>query len=119
MPRNEGQELLAIVKAVKTAYPESWIFKVHGDPYQMSGVPDLLICVRGLLVGAEVKFQRPGESADHARSRATPGQRIQIALINAAGGIAAVVLNPVETLALIERGLARRGGRDDEGERRG
>lgn len=117
MPQNEGQVLLSIVKAVHTAYPESWIFKVHGDPYQMSGVPDLLICVRGLLVGAEVKFQRPGESADHARGRATPGQRIQIARINSAGGIAAVVLSPAETLALIERGLTRKplgeGRKDD------
>lgn len=100
---------MEIVKAVLTTYPGSWVFKVVGSPYQMTGVPDLLICVKGMLAGVEVKFVRPGESPEHARERATPGQRVQIARINAAGGIAGVATSAEEALDIIERGLRKTG----------
>lgn len=108
MPSNESGLVGSIIKAVKNKYPETWVFKVVGSPYQMTGVPDLLLCVRGLLVGAEVKFVRPGESPEHARERTTPGQRAQIRNINRAGGIAGTVTSIEETFDLIERGLKYR-----------
>jgi len=104
-PTNENGLLLTIVKAVKTKYPHSWVFKVHGGPMQVAGIPDLLILVDGRMIGAEVKFKRPGESEAHARGRATPIQRNQIEKIRAAGGVADVVLSIDETLALIEQAL--------------
>ncbi len=114
---NETGLVKAIVRAVKKKYPVAWIMKVHGGPMQMAGIPDLLICVGGLLIGAEAKHQKPGESAEHARGRATPLQRNMIHLINTAGGMAGVVLSPEETLDLIARGLEKRGfARTDEGE---
>lgn len=108
MPSNEAGLVASIVKAVKKRYPETWVFKVVGSPYQMTGVPDLLLCVNGLLVGAEVKFVRPGESRAHALSRVTKGQRVQIRNINRAGGIAGAVTSIEETFDLIERGLKHR-----------
>lgn len=104
-----------IVKAVLAEYPGSWVLKVHGGPYQTEGVPDLLFCVHGLLVGMEVKCQGPGESEAHARERTTLTQRVQIARINKAGGIAATVLSPAEGLALVARGLEKRRREDDRG----
>lgn len=97
-----------IAKAVKRHYPSTWVFNVVGSPYQMTGVPDLLLCVEGLLIGAEVKAQRPGESREHAIERATPGQRSQIRRIREAGGTAGVVLSPDDALALIRQALENR-----------
>lgn len=106
-PRNESQLVGQIQKGVKLTHPSAYILKVHGGPMQQPGIPDLLIVVNGLLIGAEVKHQKPGESEQHARERATPMQRAQIQKINAAGGMAGVVLNLEETLGLISRALGK------------
>lgn len=106
-PVNETQLVNAITKRVKKVYPGSWVFKVHGGPMQVTGIPDLLIIVNGLLVAAEVKHQKPGESLAHARDRATPGQRVQIGKINAAGAVAGVVTSADETLALIAQAFKK------------
>lgn len=120
MPSNEAGTVAAIWKAIHREYPKAWRFKVVGSPYQMSGVPDLLLCVEGLLVGLEVKYQRPGESVEHALSRVTPRQWQQIREINQAGGYAAVVLNPAGALAAIGEALDGRrppGNTGGDGER--
>ena len=106
-PVDEAGVVRAIMRAVKAKYPDSFVWKVHGGPYQGSGQPDLAMCVHGLYVGIEVKHQKPGESEKHARSRATPGQRQKIKEIIKAGGIAGVALNVPEALEIIERGLKR------------
>jgi hypothetical protein len=108
MPSNEAGVVNAIFKAVAKAYPDSWAFKVVGSPYQMAGVPDLMFCINGYMVALEVKFQRPGESEDVAKAKATAQQRVQIMRINRAGGISAVVLSAKEALDVIARGLEHR-----------
>jgi hypothetical protein len=100
---DEAGLVMDIVKAVKKQYPGTWVFKVVGSPYQMTGVPDLILCVDGLFVALEVKFIHAGESHDHAISRASPGQRRQISDINKAGGVAAVVTSVDEALTQIIR----------------
>jgi hypothetical protein len=107
MPTNEAGLVAQIGKRIHKDYPDSWVMKVHGGPFQMAGVPDLLVCVDGYLIGLEVKFVRPGESSDHARLRATAQQRHQIRSINRAGGVAGVVVSVEEALALIERARSR------------
>ncbi|QGZ16788.1 hypothetical protein PBI_DEWDROP_141 [Microbacterium phage Dewdrop] len=104
-PTNEAGLVKQIVVAVKKQYPDSWIMKVHGGPMQVAGIPDLLIVVHGLLIGAEVKHQKPRESEEHARGRATPIQRAQIEKLRKAGATADVVLSAQETLALIEQAI--------------
>lgn len=113
MPHNEAGLLQSVLRAIAKAYPQSWAFKVVGGPYQMAGVPDLLLCVEGRLFGLELKFLRPSESKEHALGRATPAQRSQIARINRAGGVAAVVTSAQEALDLIKSGLATTTGRDE------
>lgn len=105
---NETDLVAKIRKAILKIYPNAWIFKVHGNPYQLAGVPDLLVCVAGLLIGMEVKDPKPGESLQHARERATPNQRKQIRDINAAGGMAGVVISVEEALDMVETAFRKR-----------
>lgn len=102
---SEKGVVAAIVTAIRKEYPSAWVFKVVGGPFQMSGVPDLLVCVHGLLVGLEVKFQRPGESREAALSRVTGRQAAVIRDIRKAGGTADAVLSPQEALSVIALAL--------------
>lgn len=97
----------AIVKAIRKIKPTAWVFHPVGGPFQQPGIPDLLICVDGLMVGMEIKHPKPGESIAHARNRATPEQRRQIRLINRAGGMAGVVVSVDEALDLIRRAFVK------------
>jgi len=109
MPRNETGLVREIVRAVRAAHPDAWCFKVHGSPTQTIGTPDLLIVVQGRMIAAEVKHQKPGESREHALSRATAVQRRQIEVLRKAGAVADVVLSAEETLALIDLALRDEG----------
>lgn len=104
--KNETALVEKIRKAIAKEYPEAWTMKVHGGKFQMTGVPDLLVCASGLLFGFEVKHQKPGESEARARGRATEGQLHQIDLIQRAGGFATVILTPEEALEHMRRELA-------------
>ena len=105
---NEKGLQAAIIRAIGQEWPSSWFFKVVGSPYQMTGVPDILVCVHGLLFGLEVKHPKPGESRMKARERATVQQRKQIRLINEAGGVATVVVSVKEALTVVRSGLERK-----------
>lgn len=91
-----------IADAIHKKYPDAWVFKVHGSPYQRAGVPDLLVVVNGVLAGLEVKDPKPGESQGRARGRATLLQLEEIRKLHAAGAIAGVVLTPEEALELVD-----------------
>lgn len=106
-PTNESGLVRNIVKAIKREYPDAFVWKVHGGPYQVVGIPDLAACVNGLYVGIEIKHQKPGESEAHARERTTLIQRQRIKEIIQAGGIAGTALSEEEALEIISRGLER------------
>lgn len=38
-----------------------FVFKVHGGPQMMAGLPDLIACIQGVFIGIEVK--QPGQNA--------------------------------------------------------
>lgn len=103
----ETKLVTKIKKAIEAAYPEGWVMKVTGGPYQMAGVPDLLVCIEGRLIGIEVKKQRGGESELHARSRVTPLQVAQLEKLRRAGATAGVVLSVEEALDLIDSEFAK------------
>jgi len=107
MPTNEADLVDAIRVSIVKAYPSAWFFKVVGHPYQMSGVPDLLVVIEGLLFGMEVKYRRPGESRMAAIARATPNQLIQLRKLRAAGAVAEVVMSVEEALSMIDTRLKR------------
>jgi len=90
-----------IRKAVKAEFPDAYVVKIHGGPYQSGGLPDLAVILHGRYYGFEVKKQRLGESAEHAYGRATIRQRKRIADLRAAGAVAAVVLSADEVLAAL------------------
>lgn len=106
-PTNEAGLVRAITREIARTYPDAWVFKTVGSPLQVSGIPDLLLSVQGRFIGMEAKFQRPGESRNHALGRVTMQQRGQIKKINDSGGTAGAVLSVEDALDLIEKALSQ------------
>ena len=112
MAGRKGPETLlvaAIRKEIESAYPNSWVVKISGGPYQTSGIPDLLCVVQGVFIGLEVKAVRPGETEEHAANRLTLRQEAVIGKINAAGGSAYLVLSVDDAMRAVRAALAERG----------
>ena len=105
MAQPETRLVQRIVRALSDKWPMIWYLKVHGGPMQRSGVPDLLVCIEGKLVGMEVKLQAPGETAEHARERATADQRWQMYDLRECGAVAGVVLSVEEAIELVSAAL--------------
>ncbi len=80
------------IQAALNKLPGCWCFKVHGNQYQMAGVPDIIGCYHGRMFALEVKM--PGEEP-------TPIQQARLRHINAAGGITATVYSVDEALAAV------------------
>lgn len=77
-------------KALRTRFGDHVVdVKVHGGPYQETGVSDLLLCLHGEYIALELK--RRG-------NRATPNQKMFIRRVRHAGGRARVVYTdePIE-----------------------
>lgn len=58
-----------ITATIKMAAMRSgwWVMKIHGGPYQVAGIPDLLLIRNGMAVFLEVK--QPGKKATAAQLR--------------------------------------------------
>lgn len=80
------------------AYPGSWVVKIHGGPYQVAGIPDLIGCVEGRFVGIEVKV--PGKE-----DTLTPRQARTLELLRSARGIAFVATSPKQAVTVLEESL--------------
>lgn len=85
---------------VKEVFPSAYLFKVHGGPYQKRGLPDLMGCINGRLIGIEVKV--PGKEKN-----VTKLQQNQINQINAAGGYAFVSTDPEQAVQILEEEFIR------------
>lgn len=107
-----------IRKAILKEYPTAYILKIHGDPYQESGINDLLVCVEGMFFSFEVKDRKPGESEQHARNRTTQQQQSHIDRVNRAEGRAATILGEEEALVIIQTALMFPHSRIDNSSRR-
>ena len=75
-----------------------FIFKIHGGPTMMAGLPDLCGSYRGLFVGLESKL--PGNTA-------SPAQLLRQQQIRDSGGISEVVYSVDEAMAVLDRIDAR------------
>jgi hypothetical protein len=74
--------------------------KIHGSPFQRSGIPDIIGCVEGFFMALEVK--RPGEDL-------TPLQELEIENIRVKGkGYAARVESPEQAVKLVKSALGRK-----------
>ena len=80
--------------AITKRWPDTYIIKVHGNPYQMAGVPDLLMCVQGKFIGIEVKM--PGNAP-------TALQYVHMERIKTAGGGAAWVNNVEDAVIFVRQ----------------
>ncbi len=89
--------------ALETTYPNSVWWKVHGNMYQMSGLPDIVGCVYGAWCGFEVKT---------ARGRVSPVQESMIERFRDAGGLAAIVYTPKQAVDVVLEHLVRLYGYD-------
>lgn len=70
----------------------AYVVKIHGDPMQESGIPDLLICYLGHFVGMELKV--PGK-------KPTDIQEYHLERIAAAGGVGCSVTTLDEAKKII------------------
>ena len=61
----------------------AYIVKYHGGTYSKSGVPDLLVCYRGIFLGLEIKKSSGG--------KVTELQEYHINQIQDAGGYASII----------------------------
>ncbi len=73
-------------------------FKVHGSEHMMAGLPDIIVCAKGMFIGLETKMPQ-------SRGNVSPRQVIVHTQIEHAGGTARVVCSPAEALAVIEEVL--------------
>lgn len=85
---SESSIVASIVRLAKTA--GWWVMKVHGGPYQMSGVPDLLCIKGGRTLFLEVK--QPGKHP-------TEIQRRRMDEIETVGGASCYVVTSREQAA--------------------
>lgn len=87
-----------IKKMIEREYPDSFIFKTHGGPFQRAGIPDLIGCINGRFVAIEVK--QPGK-------KATKLQEYTLGLIKKAGGISFVSDDKDYTIKVLKKELRR------------
>ena len=75
----ERDVVAAIKKYLISLGGDIFFWKEHGGPYGTSGIPDIICCYKGRLLGLEAKL--PG-------GKLTELQKRTLDKINAAGGIA-------------------------------
>jgi len=100
MSKPESKLQRKIREALEKEFEDSFWFKVHGGPFQMAGLPDLIGCVAGIYIGIEVKHPEQ----DHPLSRI---QKIRIRQIQEAGGYAACVEDVEDAIELVRRALRK------------
>ena len=71
-----------------------WDFKVHGGPFQKTGVPDIIACVKGKFVAIEVKRSDGGIVSEL--------QKAQIQKIKENGGVVGVARSLAEFLQILK-----------------
>ena len=79
-----------------------FVFKVHGSELMMGGLPDLIVCAKGLFIGLEVKLPS-------TRNNTSPRQDYVHGLIRAADGAAVVVCSPTEAITFVQAYLESQG----------
>lgn len=78
---NESEIVKQIKEYLKTV-PNCFFWKEHGGQFGASGIPDIIICLKGRFVAFEVKTKK---------GKLTVLQAITLRQIQKAGGIAEVV----------------------------
>jgi len=91
-PSNEKSFMLKFLEKLKAkSSRELWYFKTHGEPMQVRGIPDVLMCYFGLFFCIEFKIKRRGKLA------ITPYQEYSLECITKSNGIALVIWHDEDT----------------------
>lgn len=77
-----------------------FVFKVHGSEYIMAGLPDLIVCAKGLYIGLEVKM--PGK-----KNTTKPIQLLRQEQIQSAGGVSEIVSSATEALRIVNVAITK------------
>ena len=101
-PTNETALVHAIRNAINVHYPDAWVMKVHGGPFQPVGIPDMLVCREGSTIRLRGEAPEAGRIPQHAMDRVTRAQWAQIERMRRAGAVAEVVMAVDEVLNIIE-----------------
>lgn len=80
------------------------ILKMHGNPMQFGGIPDLLVFWQGRAYALEIKRQNGTETPDKARTRTSVLQVAMIRQLRSTGIRADVVCNIEEAWDVIAHG---------------
>lgn len=79
-----------------------FVFKVHGSEYMMAGLPDIIVCAKGLYIGLETKMPA-------TRNNVSTIQKYRHDQIREAGGAAFVVCSVQEALDAVDHTLTAAG----------
>lgn len=93
----EKSTVKSIMTALQKHYP-GFYFKVHGNQFQVSGIPDIIGVHKGRFIGIEVKY--PGREQNLSRK-----QELMIKRINMAGGIAFMSSSSDHTIQTLKERL--------------
>ena len=97
MAKPETRLVKRIREALRAKYPQGLFLKIHGNRFQLVGIPDLLCCVKGRFIALEVKFMQ---------GKPSPAQLIMLQRIKRAGGYSAIVRSVSGALEALHRALA-------------
>jgi hypothetical protein len=75
---------------------EGWWVKIHGGPFQIRGVPDILGCYKGKFVAFEVKV--PGKEDTQSAMQLAIFARIRLA-----GGVPKLVSSATDATGVLEK----------------
>lgn len=72
----------------------AFVFKIHGNEYMMTGLPDLIVCYQGKFIGMELK---------QSGQQPTRIQTLRLQQIQSAGGYCGIVHNVAEAITLLDQ----------------
>jgi len=92
----ESRLVQRIVNTLESKFPGCYVRKIHGNPFQHAGIPDLVGCLDGLFFGFEVKTDT---------GKTTKIQELEGESIRTAGGLHAVIRSPEEAVKVLKDSL--------------
>jgi hypothetical protein len=101
-PGPETKLVQKIKAAILARYPGSFVSKLHGSAYS-SGMPDLLVVVRGVPCFLEVKAPRENEADHSILARVTPLQAETLKKLRSAGAVAEACWSVEQALEILDR----------------
>jgi hypothetical protein len=97
MPKGPETRLVhLIIKALEDNFPGAYFRKIHGNPFQHVGIPDIIGCIHGLFIGLEVKTDE---------GKVSEVQKLEGVAIKTAEGVWAIVRSPEVAVVTVRKVL--------------